>query len=275
MREKRLSILIAISFLFTFLIARFTLNNQSESNNRLKNCEINFIKNIPNNSSIIVGHAYGSPKTYGEFISSRLENVLLENSSQIKNIFFTGDVFFFPSKEKWAKLYSFLGNDTNILIAPGNHDVGNENKRFLFNNSVKQEINFPFIFSFDEFRVIVDDSTLNSWQLSEKTIKLANQESLNKKVLLIRHNIANKEFLDLVNSDEGLEKELPNIEELLDSINKEIIFVAGDGGAWESKPRFFCKKKNNITFIVNGLGDVSGDIILVLYENQIYKYLLN
>ena len=275
MKEKRLSILIAISFLFTFLITRFTLNNQSESNNILKNCEINFIKNIPNNSSIIVGHAYGSPKTYGEFISNRLEKVLLENNSKIKNIFFTGDVFFSPSKEKWAKLYSFLGDDKRIIIAPGNHDVGNENSRFLFNNSVKQEINFPFIFSFQDFRVIVDDSTINSWQLSKKTIELANKESMNKKVLLIRHNIANKEFLDLINSDAGLEKELPNIEELLDSINKEIIFVVGDGGAWESKPRFFCKKKNNLTFIVNGLGDLPGDTILVLYENKIYKYQLN
>lgn len=276
MKKKRLSILIAISFLFTFLITKFTLNNQSESNNKLENCEINFLKNIPNNSSLIVGHAYGSPKNYGKFINSRLENVLLKNNSKIKNIFFTGDVFFSPSKEKWAKLYSFLGNDKSIIIAPGNHDVMfNENSRFIFNNSVKQEINFPFTFTFQDFRVIVDDSTINSWQLSKKTIKLANQESENKEVLIIRHNIANKEFLDLVNSDAGLEKELPNIEELLDSINKEIIFIVGDGGAWESKPRFFCKKKKNLTFIVNGLGDLPGDIILILYEKKIYKYQLN
>ena len=58
-------------------------------------------------------------------------------------------------------------------------------------------------------------------------------------------------------------------------INKEIIFIVGDGGAWESKPRFVCKKKNNLTFIVNGLGDLPGDSILVLYENKIYKYQLN
>ena len=95
MKKKRLSIILAITFLFTFLITRFTLKNQSESNNILENCEINFIKDIPNNSSIIVGHAYGSPKTYGEFISSRLEKVLLENSSQIKNIFFYWRRIFF------------------------------------------------------------------------------------------------------------------------------------------------------------------------------------
>ena len=269
MKKKRFAVIITFSFLFTFLISKFAFKNKFE------NCEIKYIKNIPNNSSIIIGHAYGSPKTYGEFINSRLENVLLENSSRIKNIFFTGDVFFSPSKEKWAKLYSFLGNEKKIIIAPGNHDVGNENSRFHFNNSVKQETNFPFIFSFEKFRVIVDDSTPNSWQLSKKTIKLANQDSANKKVLLIRHNIANKEFLDLANSDAGLEKELPNIKKLLDSINKEVIIVAGDGGAWESKPRFVCKKKNNLTFIVNGLGDLPGDIILVLYENKIYKYQLN
>lgn len=120
-------------------------------------------------------------------------------------------MFYSPSKEKWDKLYSFLGNNKSIIIAPGNHDVGNEYSRFLFNNSVKQEINFPFIYNFEDFRVIVDDSTLNSWQLSKKTIKFANQESINKKVLLIRHNIANREFLDFVNSKAGLEKELPEI----------------------------------------------------------------
>ena len=275
MRQKRLSILITISFLFTFLITKFSLNNQNESKNKLENCEINFINNIPINASIVVGHAYGSPKTYGEFINKRFEDFLLENNSRIKNIFFTGDVFYSPSKAKWDKLYSFLGNDKSIIIAPGNHDVGNENSRFIFNNSVKQKINFPFIYSFDDFRVIVDDSTLNSWRLSRETIKFANQKSKNKKVLLIRHNIANREFLEVVNSKQGLKKELPKMKKLLDSINEEIIIVAGDGGAWESKERFFCKKKNNITFIVNGLGDLPGDIIIVLYENKIYKYQLN
>ena len=115
MKKKGLSILIATSFLFTFLITRFTLNNQSESNSKLENCEINFIKNIPNNSSIIAWHGYRSPKTYGEFINCRLENFLLENSSKIKNIILLEMYFFSPSKEKWEKLYSFLGNDKSIM----------------------------------------------------------------------------------------------------------------------------------------------------------------
>ena len=44
---------------------------------------------------------------------------------------------------------------------------------------------------------------------------------------------------------------------------------------WNQSQDFFARKKNNITFIVNGLGDTPGDIILVLYENKIYKYQLN
>ena len=86
MKNKRLSIIKDITFIFTFLITRFTLKNKSNSKNKIENCEINYIKNIPNNSPLIVGHAYGSPKTYCEFISSRLENVLLENSSKINNL---------------------------------------------------------------------------------------------------------------------------------------------------------------------------------------------
>lgn len=54
MKKKRLTILITISFLFTFLITKFLLNNQSVSKNKYDNCDINFINNIPINSSIIV-----------------------------------------------------------------------------------------------------------------------------------------------------------------------------------------------------------------------------
>ena len=40
------------------------------------------------------------------------------------------------------------------------------------------------------------------------------------------------------------------------------------------KAKIFLQEKNNLTFILNGLGDLPGDIILVLYENKIYKYQL-
>ena len=68
---------------------------------------------------------------------------------------------------------------------------------------------------------------------------------------------------------------MPSFKDLSDQLKNETIIISGDGGAFKYLPRFFCQKKNNLTFILNGLGDLNGDIILVLIDNDIYKYKLN
>ena len=37
-------------------------------------------------------------------------------------------------------------------------------------------------------------------------------------------------------------------------------------------PRIFCAKKNNVKIIVNGIGDIKGDKILIINEDNIYSY---
>ena len=68
---------------------------------------------------------------------------------------------------------------------------------------------------------------------------------------------------------------MPSFKDLSYELKNENIIISGDGGAFNYLPRFFCQKKDSLTFILNGLGGLNGDIILVLIDNDIYKYKLN
>ena len=240
-----------------------------------KNCDFDLIKNIPKGSSIIVGHAYGSPISHNGFISKNLESFIKQNKEQIETIFFTGDVFHSPTDKNWNDLYYILGENIKLIVAPGNHDVGSRKSREIFNKSIKHSLNFPFSINLKNRNILVEDSVSNKWVISSDLKKKLNENSGNLPTILLRHNVPSNEFINIANSKYGLEKKLPSFKELSDQIKNETIIISGDGGAFNYLPRFFCKKKKNLTFILNGLGDLNGDIILVLIDNDIYKYKLN
>ena len=52
---------------------------------------------------------------------------------------------------------------------------------------------------------------------------------------------------------------------------KNINFIYGDGGAFVYQPRITCLKIGNINHIVNGIGDLPGDTVLIITENNIYR----
>ena len=58
-------------------------------------------------------------------------------------------------------------------------------------------------------------------------------------------------------------------------LNNKITWIIGDGGAYLNSPRISCFKYSNHKFIVNGIGDVNGDTVLILYKKQLYKYIIS
>ena len=56
--------------------------------------------------------------------------------------------------------------------------------------------------------------------------------------------------------------------------DKDITWIMDDGGAFPSKPRLTCYKYYNHRFIVNGIGDLKGDIVLILYNGEVYSYVI-
>jgi hypothetical protein len=243
--------------------------------NKLDSCDVEEIINLPKKFSLIVGHAYGSPfkSKQKNFIAKNLDNFLSNNQEHIENIIFTGDVFSVPTSLKWNKLLDKYSS-TNIYVAPGNHDVQRLDSKEIFNSTKLNSKFFPFEIIIEQKKLIIDDSVQSNWKISDKLLKLIN--SNNSDVLIARHNVPIIDLLPLSNSKAGF-TDLPNLKDFQNNfeLNNRITWIIGDGGAYSNLPRISCFEYLNHKFIVNGIGDVKGDTVLILHKNQIYKYIIS
>ncbi len=241
-------------------------------NRNFQQCNIKSINFIPQNSIIIIGHAYGSSSNNkNQFISTKIKSLLDKNLSSIDILFLTGDVFEISTIEKWEKLYQNYKNHFKIFIAPGNHDYA---LRDIKKNNIinTQYLNYPFFIKKDNLNFILEDSFTQKWQLNNNIILYLNQSKGNYENIILRHNIANDEFLDLANSTEGLSSDLPLLKDLSKKINKKLIIISGDTGASYKLPSFYCKEFRNIKVIANGIGNFKKDTILIISEQRLFKY---
>lgn len=239
------------------------------------NCDFDYINKVPLNSSVIIGHLYGRVSKESVFIDKKAEQFLIANRSIIKNLFLTGDIFAIPTKEKWNSLFNIIGDKTKIIIAPGNHDLGNKKYKKIFYESIPQRLDFPFYIENLNNVFFIEDSYSNGWLINKQTIKEINNFNNEKKIFLLRHNIPSVELLPIANSRAGISSKIHDFTELNKLIKKEIIIISGDGGAFKFLPKFYCRKEGKITFITNGLGGFKRDEILIINKKQIYKYKLH
>ena len=121
---------------------------------------------------------------------------------------------------------------------------------------------------------MIDDSVSSGWLINKEIYKIINNLNSDSKIFLLRHNIASNELVPIANSKAGLKEKLPSHKKIDNLINKDIFIISGDSGAFKELPRFFCRKDGKITYIVNGLGGIEGDIILIISNNKLYKYRL-
>jgi len=241
----------------------------------LKKCNINQIFSIPPNSTLIIGHAYGKPGNNSSKIQKNISDLIIKNQRNINNIIFSGDVFSKPTTKKWLDLRENINKEINLYITPGNHDVGinSKEKKEMFENSPFGGKIYPYSIVINKTNIFLEDSTISEWLITNKTIKLINDSKLHNN-LLIRHNIPIRELKLLSNSFEGLKSKLPNAKTLSNSFNKPLTIIAGDSGAFPFLPRITCVKNDKIKIILNGVGNLDSDIILLLYEGSIFKYSL-
>jgi len=276
-----INLFLFISYIFIFNIPYsykkrvqiFAINKRdSFFNSKLSNCEVKVLKEIPYNSSLVIGHAYGAPTSDNNFLSKKVTRILNKNINKINFIFFSGDVLKNPNKKNWDLLA--MRYPDKVIIAPGNHDLGfNKNLlRKTFKNSLVFYKDFPYLIKEAGFNVIVEDSTLSNWQINQNTIKKINEIRSNLPTVLIRHHIPIKELTYLANSYEGKTQYLMDVKSLTNKISRNIIIISGDSGAFKFQPRYSCKKYQGNTFIVNGIGEIKNDMILVLKDSKIYRF---
>ena len=230
------------------------------------------------NSSVFIGHAYGShSSTTQSFLSPNVENFIRENSSKLNTLVFTGDVFSVPSVEKWKKLRTIVPMKLDILIAPGNHDIGRPDSKDVFKISEFGKKNYPILDNLYGTPLILENSIESNGTVPPETVALINSRSNQKETTIIaRHLSPIKEFFPLVNNGIGGARNLDLIEEFIKKfdLDKKYYWIIGDGGAHKHLPRLSCLKFKNHTFLINGIGEIEGDSVIIYRENQFFKYVL-
>ena len=272
--KKFYLILIAISI----LLILFFFNFYFKSNDNLsifKNCKINMIRVIPKNSTIVIGHAYGSPlnATKESFISEKVEFFLNQNKENIKRVIFTGDIFWEPSVKKWNKLFNDYNENFQMDIAPGNHEVDLLSKIDIFKMSNFRSDDYYKLDIYNEGYYFIENSIINNWEVNSKLIKFFNNHP-NNNFTLFRHNIPVQELVQFANSKSLISNNLSTVSNLQNKLSKinSLTIISGDSGAFRELPRLTCHIYKNIKFITNGIGDVEKDKILVIDNNVIYSY---
>ncbi len=132
-------------------------------------CEIPETKTIASGSTVIIGHAYGSPHTSDYFISAKVERFIRDQATQLDAVIFSGDVFKVPSAARWQRLTVLAAEvDVPFHIAPGNQDVGHgENaNRDIWNQSPFRLTETPVTpLAVSGFGIFLEDSVISNWNV--------------------------------------------------------------------------------------------------------------
>ena len=265
--------LIIVLFVLFYILKKPVISYMLQTN--LEECHIETLTKLPSEFSVVIGHAYGSPQssTMNSFISPIVEDFIKKEKIHIESVIFTGDVFSVPSSIKWKKLFQKFEN-LNIFVAPGNHDIIRPDSREVFqsNNFIRQD--YPFKIEVSGQAVLISDSISNSWRVSDDLKELIEAQSSD--LLVARHNIIVSDLLHFANSQAG-GSALPTVQKFATDLNtdNDITWIMGDGGAFRDLPRLTCHKFRNHRFIINGIGDVPGDSVLIISAGVLYQYPLN
>jgi len=250
--------------------------------NKYSNCFIDEKNKKIDKKIMVAGHTYGwpedqNPSTYPKFLN-HLSNKL---EKRYDYLFLAGDIVRKSNKNNFFQVKNELSYFfNNLLVAPGNHDVGlalaDEKKRneFLsvFNKNYQKTV-------INENLFFVLDSTLDPGNISEDQLIFLESELKKikniKNIFVITHHViwqnytkkklmsnANKEFFSNNNF-----KELISLFDNLDSKIK-IFFIAGDVGVLKERTALFCEKKMNSYFIATGMGSKVLDNYLKILINS-------
>ena len=241
----------------------------------LQKCTIPRLTILPDKFSVIIGHAYGAIMngSSNDFIANSISEFIIKNRNNIEKLIVTGDVFWIPSKQKWERLFQDFGS-IDVHIAPGNHDIGRPDSMDVFkaSNFIRQD--YPYKVKISDTSVVLDDSVFSNWITgSEVTKKIV--ESQSQTIIVARHHILITELLKFANSRET-PVSLPSVEKFTKNFprHKTLTWIMGDGGGLERFPRITCRSFENHRFIVNGIGEIEGDTVLILHEGKIFSHVI-
>ena len=181
--------------------------------------------------------------------------------------------FIHPQEKNGVGFTTSFDKRMKIIIAPGNHDIGYGDNLKIFKESVNQNTDFPIILNEKKVYIFLKIVLKVDGIFRKKTFDEIKKINQNKQIILLRHNIASRELTPLANSD-AFRENLSYSKDIDILLNRNITIISGDGGAFKKLPRIFCRTYGKIKYIINGLGGIEGDSVLVIHDNKIFNYVL-
>tara|TARA_Y100001968_G_C19361625_1_gene720160 strand:+ start:451 stop:1392 length:942 start_codon:yes stop_codon:yes gene_type:complete len=242
----------------------------------LSKCGLSSLSYIPKESILIIGHAYGS-KDNNEYLAKKIRAVLNSPRNLASYIIFSGDNFNIPSLELWSRFTREFSDRYKIFVAPGNHDVGQNNTHnplldiFMTTPYYPSDGKYPFINNINNINFIIENSSENNRTISNKTFNILNTSNKSDKYIVIMHHLPVRYFYNQSNIQ--MSRKQPRTHHLLNRTERDVTIISGDTGILG--PSTTCIKDRNFKFIANGIGNKDKDQILVVYNHEIYTLSLN
>ncbi len=262
----------------------------SSYSHELPQCEIPLITNIPDHSTILIGHVFGGEYMYKkdtQLFHPNIQKFLnyLTKSNDI-TLIFAGDVFHEPTEEKWNKLKNTYGIGMEIHVSPGNHDAGiayldNPYADIFYATSFGQK-GFPYTINKSGFSLYIGDSARNGSNLSRDEVNFLSNDLSRLSKILIRHHAPFKELRTMANMSlshrsitgqqhQYIEDDIDSIDNYSTKSYENSTIIVGDAGE-KLDGRIFCTRYNTLRLIMIGFGNSYSGDVLVITNGNIFKY---
>ena len=237
-------------------------------------------------SFFVAGHVFGNGQrtNIGIYPLFKDKFELIKSDISIKFGVFTGDIVMEGTKEEWDEIDTDIAElSMPVYFAIGNHD---NNNRELF---IERYGKTYFCFTYKNDLFIILDPNIDSWNISGSQLDFLKKElsvtgpSI-KNIFVFFHQLLwwspdNKYNNVKPNSLTGRSDSInfwSTVEPLFKNMPCNVVMFSGDVGAASWSADYMYDKYDNITLIASGMGEGTGDnivIVDVLTDNSV-KYRL-
>jgi hypothetical protein len=123
--------------------------------------------------------------------------------------------------------------------------------------------------------LVIDDSIYSNERVG-KDLKSFIKNISTRRIFIARHNMPISQLILYSNNGHTSSFDLvPSVSNFIEDFSKKQNFtwIMGDSGSTEL-PRITCHSFKNHRFIVNGIGEIKGDVVLLIINGKIYQYVL-
>ena len=231
-------------------------------------------------SFFVAGHVYGAPGPDDMKIHPPFKDAFPFIKEQEGMAFgiLAGDVVYSPSHETFEKLESDMTLlDLPYYVVPGNHDAEDRELfgSFFGDRERKNKTFRSFMYENDLFILLdgtYDDENISGEQLEFLTSTINKNAALSTNIFVFVHQLIwwnkNNEFKNIKTNWPPDVPDSNNywveVEPLLAHTKKPVYIFAGDLGAHNKATPYMYHKKNNISYVAGGMGNLKNDNFLIV-----------